>query len=257
MRDLMDQGTDDEEESRGAGAGAGAGDDAALVRRRRRRPRPELALRALEMPDAMDATPGDAGPAAPGGAKGGALPTGGGAAGKGVPNTLVSPAFTGKSPGGGEVAGFGSGCTTTRRRWEGSAPLEASSVCTQDTPVAAAGDPWVSERGGKGKGRDWGACSSSSGFGVGAGEDGQQDVSGGAFSENTSAVTLGLTDTSSVSESSTSFVKSRPIPDQVCFVCTKATRPCFWKVGAEGLLSGACWSVVCCASRWRPRGVFW
>lgn len=210
MRDLMDQGTDDEEEGRAGGGG----DEAALVRRRRRRPRPELALRTLEMPDAMDATPGEAGPA-PAGAESGA-PPGAGGAGKGLPNPLVSPAFTGKSLGGREGAGFGSGCTTACRRWEGSAPLEVSSVGAHDTPVAAAGDPWIRERG-KGKGRDWGACSTSSGFGVGAGEDGQQDVSGGVFSEeNTSAVTLGLTDTSSASESSTSFVKSRPIPDQVC-----------------------------------------
>lgn len=233
MRDLMDQGTDDEDEGRGGGAGTGGGgDEAALVRRRRRRPHPELALRTLEMPDAMDATPGEeAGPAAAAGAEGG-----GGGTGRGVPNPLVSPAFTGKSlGGGGDGAGFGSGCTTACREWEGSAPLEGSSACTHDTPVAAAGDPWMSRGrgsggGGKGKGRDWGACSSSSGFGVGAGEDsGHQDVSGGAFSseENTSAVTMGLTDTSSASESSTSFVKSRPIPDQVqkYHVCV-----CLWCV---------------------------
>eukprot|EP00752_Nemacystus_decipiens_P013054 g11547.t1 len=244
MRDLMDQGTDDEEEGRGGPVGAGAvGDEAALVRRRRRKPRPELALRTLEMPYAMDATPGEAGPAASvGGAEGRASPAAAAAAaagcpGRGVPNPLVSPAFTGKSIGGGgavgdDGGGFGSGCTTTCRRWEGPAPLEGSSACTHDTPVAAAGDAWIREHG-KGKGRNWGGCSSSSGFGVGAGEDGQQDVSGGAFSEeNTSAMTAGLTDTSSASESSTSFVKSRPIPDQSAF-CTSRLS----KGGTSGPLS--------------------
>ena len=247
MRDLMDQGTDDEEEGRGSGGAGAGGDETALVRRRRRRPRPELALRTLEMPDAMDTTPGEAGPAAPASAEGGA--GAGAGAGKGVPNPLVSPAFAGKTLGGGDGAGFGSGCTTACRRWEGSAPLEGSSVCTHDTPMAAGGDSWMSrDRGGKGKGRDWGACSSSSGFGVGAGEDGQQDISGGAFSEeNTSAVTVGLTDTSSASESSTSFVKSRPIPDQVCYLRVEVS---FWVLESivydDGFSVGACRSVHFC-----------
>ncbi|CAN0079298.1 unnamed protein product [Hapterophycus canaliculatus] len=62
VRDLMDQGTDDEE------GGQGDSNQAALVRRRRRRQRPELALRTLEMPDAMDTTVG-AGPGDPAAAR--------------------------------------------------------------------------------------------------------------------------------------------------------------------------------------------
>ncbi|CAN0109919.1 unnamed protein product, partial [Ectocarpus sp. 12 AP-2014] len=239
MRDLMDEGTDDEEEEGGGGGGTrgggGAGDSrAALVRRRRRRPRSEVALRTLEMPDAMDTEGGPtaAVTAAAAGAESSSATAA--AASKSTPNPLVSPAaFAGKHlGGGGNGAGFGSGCTTARRPWEGPAPLEGSSICTQGTPgtaatavaasssVTTADDSWIRERGSKGKGRgDWGGCSTSSGFGAAA-EDAQQDVSGGEGNSSGMMTTLGLSglsglaDTSGAFEASTSFVKSRPIPDQ-------------------------------------------
>ncbi|CAM9931947.1 unnamed protein product [Pylaiella littoralis] len=234
-RDLMDQGTDDDDE----GGGRNDEDRGALVRRRRHRPRPELALRTLEMPDAMDTIMGESGSASAAGAaakfRGVAA---NGSAGKSMQNPFVSPAFTGKRLDG-EGAGFGSGCATACRQWDGPAPLEGSSICTHDTPGTEAEEPWVRE-GGKGKGRDWGACSTSSGFGIGAGEDRQQDVSGvGVSEENTSGVTLGLSsmsglaDTSCASEASTSFVKSRPIPDQSAFSSRIS------KVGSSGAHSPA------------------
>ncbi|CAM9326381.1 unnamed protein product, partial [Ectocarpus sp. 8 AP-2014] len=256
MRDLMDEGTDDEEEGGGGGNhGGGDGDSrAALVRRRRRRPRPEVALRTLEMPDAMD-TEGGPTAAATAAAAAGAESSSAtvAAASKSTPNPLVSPAaFAGKHLGGGGGAGFGSGCTTARRPWEGPAPLEGSSICTQGTPgtavaamaasssVTTADDSWIHERGSKAKGRgDWGGCSSSSGFGAAA-EDAQQDVSGGEGNSSGMMTTLGLSglsglaDTSGASEASTLFVKSRPIPDQSAFTSSR-----FTKVGAHSPLVGS------------------
>ncbi|CAN0481638.1 unnamed protein product [Ectocarpus sp. 12 AP-2014] len=260
MRDLMDEGTDDEEEGGGGGGGTrgggGAGESrAALVRRRRRRPRPEVALRTLEMPDAMDTEGGPtaAATAAAAGAESSSATAA--AASKSTPNPLVSPAaFAGKylGGGGGSGAGFGSGCTTARRPWEGPAPLEGSSICTQGTPgtaatavaasssVTTADGSWIRERGSKGKGRgDWGGCSTSSGFGAGA-EDAQQDVSGGEGNSSGMMTTLGLSglsglaDTSGAFEASTSFVKSRPIPDQSAFTSSR-----FTKVGAHSPLAGS------------------
>lgn len=215
VRDLMDQGTDDEADGGEAGG-------AALVRRRRRRPRPERALRTLEMPDVTDVTVLDGESAA---AEEGATLEGEATApinASGIaneiklPNPLVSPAFTGR---GLASSGFGSGCTTACPRWdrETGGLLDSSSICPHDTPAGSRDDSWIRERS-KGKGRD--RAQSTSGFGTSTGgEEVGQDVTGGLSSES-SAISLGISslsgaDTSSASDASTSFVKSRPIPDQV------------------------------------------
>lgn len=226
VRDLMDQGTDDEEDDRGSGGG-GAGAGATLVRRRHRRPRPELALRTLEMPDTMDVTVVEGVAAVAVGAAGAATaptPAAGSSAtasgkksargGRGgtSPNPLVSPTLVGKGLVG-DGAGFGSACTTDGRRWEdmedSSGQLNGSSILAHDTPATTvADDSWVGFRG-KGKGRDWGQ--STSAFGILAGDEGQDPTA--ALSRENSG--LSGADTSSASDASTSFVKSRPIPDQV------------------------------------------
>lgn len=233
VRDLMDQGTDDE-------AGGDDAGGAALVRRRRRRPRPERALRTLEMPDVTDVTvlDGESAVAEEGATledEATAPVNESGVANEGkLPNPLISPAFTGR---GLASSGFGSACTTACPRWERDVggPLDSSSICPHDTPATARDDSWVRARS-KGKGRD--RAQSTSGFGTSTGgEEVGQDVTGGLSSEN-SAVALGISslsgaDTSSASDASTSFVKSRPIPDQV-----RATMLHVWE-------SGVAW---CCDS---------
>ena len=227
VRDLMDQGTDEEDDGRMSGGG-GAGAGATLVRRRHRRPRPELALRALEMPDTMDVTVVEGVAAVAVGAAGTATaPTPaarssvttsgkkgprGGRSGTSPNPSLASPTLVGKGLAG-DGAGFGSACTTDCRRWEAledsSGQLNGSSILAHDTPATTLGDDsWVGFRG-KGKGRDWGQ--STSAFGILAGDEGQ-DATAALSRENSG---LSGADTSSASDASTSFVKSRPIPDQV------------------------------------------
>lgn len=226
VRDLMDQGTDDEDDGRGSGGGGGAGAGATLVRRRHRRPRTELALRTLEMPDTMDVTVvegvtvGALGATAPTPAAGsGATASGKKSAREGrgtTPNSLVSPKLVGKELER-DGADFGSAFTTGCARWESleesSGQLDGSSIISHDAPGTVVGDDsWIGSRY-KGKGRDWGQ--STSAFGVLAADEGQ-DATAALSRENSG---LSGADTSSASDASTSFAKSRPIPDQVRLMC--------------------------------------
>lgn len=211
VRDLMNQCTDDEEDD-GPGGGGGA-----LVRRRRRRPRPELALRTLEMPDATDMTVDD----------GRSVVTESASAGAGTvskkaiagaksavtskfesfPNPLVSPAFSRRGLSG-DSSGFGSARTTAGPRWEYLHNTPATATTSTE-------NSWIGGYSSKGKGRDW--AQSASGFKIGAVDD-TQDVTGGMSRENNGATLSGLSgaDTSGASDTSSSlFIKSRPIPDQV------------------------------------------
>lgn len=240
VRDMMDQGTDDEEDGSGGTNGGGA-----LMRRRRRRPRSELALRTLEMPDATEmvtaeregsraerqpSSLSEAGPASSrdiaGGNVNGTLKSGGCS----IPNPLLSPEFRGRGLAAGSGTVFGSGCPTGRPRWENlsssnpadvTVALEESAVYHHGTPAGAADDLFTRGGGGKGKSvSDWGQSSSGVGAGAAQQDLGEETVGCGVNAVDSSAVTLGLSavsgaDMSGVSDASTSFVKSRPIPDQV------------------------------------------
>lgn len=246
VRDLMDDGTDEDE--------GDGGDGRLFRRRRRRRPRPELALRALEMPDASDVTVVEGEADGLGGsttsASGGSMmmtmdddevavtttetvevkdeaaaAAAAAAAGKKATNNLVSPA-TMKSKGGlggGGRAFESGGCPTACPRWEDPGASDTA-VLLEATRVDAHVAPstlkksCVRERASKGKGNadssgdndNWEHSTSGCGTGSSPTESGQDStgilkyISGFCRAE-----------ASATADTCISFVKSRPIPDQV------------------------------------------
>lgn len=244
VRDLMDDGTDEED---GAGAGGG-GRKTALVRRRRRRSHPELALRALEMPEAAASASAaaaagdvtvveDAAAAGPGSAEAELTTENVAEHSSNSPRSLTPPGVPGKGgqENGGPGPAFGASCPNSPPGWEcvdgANAPLE-SLMDPQEATVTFGDESWIGGGGREGCAKrddgnsvtmvrkDWEQDqSSSAGFNSGTStEEAAQDLTG--LSRDSGAPSLGMSalsaaDTSGASDSSTSFVKSRPIPDQV------------------------------------------
>ena len=211
VRDMMDHGTDDEKDG---------GDKAGLIPGRRRRSLLKLELKTLDTTDATDVAMGEAGAgSAPSNTTESAfsalrkfapLPYDGR-----TPFPNESPLFT-RQQIAGEGPDCGSASTTTCPGWEG--PVDESSSVPDTHAARSKGHSW-SHCTSKAKGSESAQTSTGFGFGMSNEEGVEEDVGDGLAIEN-SGIALGIsglsgTDTSGVSDVSASFVRSRPIPDQV------------------------------------------